>query len=100
MARQPDATWSGLPLFRCRWCAFERVNDRDAIDAHERELHRAEVLDALVAIPPVHEPTVMVTQEMQAAERAERVRRRAEAAAAAQANPDEARDEHADDDEV
>ena len=41
-ARKPDATWKGLPVYRCRHCRlYERVGDQnlEAVLAHERSAH-------------------------------------------------------------
>jgi hypothetical protein len=55
MPRAADGEWSGLPLYRCRWCRFERVNDADTVNAHEQQVHREQAFNALVNPPPTRE---------------------------------------------
>lgn len=33
--RQPDFLWGGRPVFRCRQCLYERVENLDAVLEHE-----------------------------------------------------------------
>jgi hypothetical protein len=34
-ARAPDFFWNGQPVFRCRWCQYERVDNLSSVEQHE-----------------------------------------------------------------
>ena len=44
-AREPAFYWSGLPVYRCRYCGdrFERVDNLKAVLDHEAALHPVRV---------------------------------------------------------
>jgi hypothetical protein len=33
--RAPDFFWNGQPVFRCRWCPYERVDNLPSVEQHE-----------------------------------------------------------------
>lgn len=46
--RKPDFRWNGLPVYRCRHCRYERVDDLEAVleheKAHEPEMQTSAIL--------------------------------------------------------
>ena len=38
-ARTPDFFWGGMPVYRCRYCAFERIDKLASVLHHEAEAH-------------------------------------------------------------
>lgn len=64
-AREPDAFWKGLPVWRCRFCRlYERVGEDRLVDVLEHELRQHKPAERPSAIvDPSGDPFVIRDEE-------------------------------------
>ena len=48
--REPDFVWGGRPVYRCRHCRYERVDNLEAVLEHERA-HESETRPSAIVGP-------------------------------------------------